>query len=305
MRKNFPAPFPFLAPCVIIVLFLTTGKDLAAPAAKGWMKTMKDQKFGPLPVLLLTLAGGIVGFFLRLRMLAVGYDAQGVQIPGSWPFVALWILSGVVVLGLVLICLGMGNRAGLEENFKAASAPGVCMMLSAAALFVCALVQLLDKPDLFTTLVSILGLGGASALAYSGYLRLSGKASGPAGMLVCLYLAALLICRFRGWSADPLLGDYCFELLAVVASMVAAYQLAGFPLGKGRRRASIFCSMAAVFFSCISLADSGWTNRLFFAAMILWQLTGCCSLAKPAPRRRKLGGCFEEAQETENGEDAT
>lgn len=121
------------------------------------------------------------------------------------------------------------------------------MMLSAAALFVCALVQLLDKPDLFTTLVSILGLGGASALAYSGYLRLSGKASGPAGMLVCLYLAALLICRFRGWSADPLLGDYCFELLAVVASMVAAYQLAGFPLGKGRRRASIFCSMAAVF----------------------------------------------------------
>ena len=89
------------------------------------------------------------------------------------------ILSGVVVLGLVLICLGMGNRAGLEENFKAASAPGVCMMLSAAALFICALVQLLDKPDLFTTLVSILGLGGASALAYSGYLRLSGKASGP------------------------------------------------------------------------------------------------------------------------------
>ena len=118
-------------------------------------------------------------------------------------------------------------------------------------------------------------------------------------------MAALLICRFRGWSADPLLGDYCFELLAVVASMVAAYQLAGFPLGKGRRRASIFCSMAAVFFSCISLADSGWTNRLFFAAMILWQLTGCCSLAKPAPRRRKLGGGFEEAQETENGEDAT
>ena len=155
---------------------------------------MKDQKFGPLPVLLLTLAGGIVGFFLRLRMLAVGYDAQGVQIPGSWPFVALWILSGVVVLGLVLICLGMGNRAGLEENFKAASAPGVCMMLSAAALFICALVQLLDKPDLFTTLVSILGLGGASALAYSGYLRLSGKASGPAGMLVCLYLAAPIPC---------------------------------------------------------------------------------------------------------------
>ena len=143
-------------------------------------------------------------------------------------------------------------------------------------------------------MVYVLGVGAAFALAFQGYLRVSGRASAPAGMLVCLYLAALLICRFRDWSKDPLLGDYCFELLACVFAMLAAYQLAGFPLGRGRRRASIFCSMAAVYFSCVSLADAGWTDRLFFAAMALWQFTGVCSLEKPVHRRRKLGGGFEE-----------
>ena len=247
---------------------------------------MKDQKFGPIPVLLLTLTGGLAGFVLRLMMLTVGYDAQGVQIPGSWPMVSLWVLSGVVLVGLALLCFGMGARSGLEENFQASP-----------------VVQLLNNPDLFSMVVYALGLGGGSALAYNGYLRLSGKVSGPAGMLVSLYLAALLICRFRGWSADPLLGDYCFQLLAVIASMVASYQLAGFPLGKGRRRASIFWSMTAVFFSCISLADPDWTGRLFFAAMVLWQLTGCCSLVRPAPRRRKLGGGFDGETTAQDGED--
>ena len=264
---------------------------------------MKDQKFGPIPVLLLTLAGGLAGFVLRLMMLTVGYDAQGVQIPGSWPMVSLWVLSGVVLIGLAALCLGMGKRAGLEENFKASPVAGAGAMVAGLVFFVCSLVQLLDKPDLFSMVVYALGLGGGSALAYNGYLRLSGKVSAPAGMLVSLYLAALLICRFRGWSADPLLGDYCFQLLAMVASMVASYQLAGFPLGKGRRRASIFWSMAAVFFSCISLADPGWIGRLFFAAMVLWQLTGCCSLLKPAPRRRKLGGGVDGEETTQDGED--
>ena len=235
---------------------------------------MKEQKFGPIPVLLLTLTGGLAGFVLRLMMLTVGYDAQGVQIPGSWPMVSLWVLSGVVLVGLALLCFGMGARSGLEENFQASPVAGTCAIVAGLAFLVHSLVQLLNNPDLFSMVVYALGLGGGSALAYNGYLRLSGKVSGPAGMLVSLYLAALLICRFRGWSADPLLGDYCFQLLAVIASMVASYQLAGFPLGKGRRRASIFWSMTAVFFSCISLADPDWTGRLFFAALVLLNLTG-------------------------------
>ena len=129
---------------------------------------MKDQKFGPIPVLLLTLAGGLAGFVLRLMMLTVGYDAQGVQIPGSWPMVSLWVLSGVVLIGLAALCLGMGKRAGLEENFKASPVAGAGAMVAGLVFFVCSLVQLLDKPDLFSMVVYALGLGGGSALAWQG-----------------------------------------------------------------------------------------------------------------------------------------
>lgn len=42
---------------------------------------MKEQKFGPLPLLGLTLGGSLAGFLLRLRMLRTGYDGLGVPIP--------------------------------------------------------------------------------------------------------------------------------------------------------------------------------------------------------------------------------
>lgn len=266
---------------------------------------MKEQKIGPLPLPLLTLAGGVVGFFLRQRMLTVGYDAKGVQLAGSWPYIGLWVLTSVVLAALAALCLYMGDRSSYEENFKPSPVAGGCAIGAGAALFACSVIQLLDKPDVFSVIVNVLGLGGASALAMNGYLRLSGKSSAPAGMLVSLYLAAWLVARFRGWSTDPLLGDYCFELLACVFAMLAAYQLAGFPIGKGRRRASLFCSMAAVYFCLISLADPDWAGRLFFLAVALWLFTGSCTLNKPAPRRRKLGGGFVEPEEPAEQGDAT
>lgn len=256
---------------------------------------MKKQTIGPVPVLGLTLAGGAVGIFLRLRMLSMGYDGQGIQIPNSWPYVTLWVLSGLFLLGLALLCRRMGDRASYEENFSASPLAAVGAFLGAVGLLACSTVKLLGNPDVFDLIVNILGLAAASALAVSGYLRLSGRQSAPALMVVSLYLATWLVSQFRRWSADPQLGDYCFQLLACVFAMLASYQLAGFPLKRGRRRAAIFCTMATVFFCLISLVDGAvWP---FYAAIALWLLTGGCSLSRPAPRRRKLGGGYAAEQE--------
>lgn len=255
---------------------------------------MKEQKFGPAPVLGVTLGCGLVGFLLRMRMLAVGYDQLGVQVTGSWPYVCLWILSALTLGGLVFLCHGMGQRASMAENLPASLTAAVGGMVAGVMLFVCCLVTILDKPDVFDTLVCALGLAAGALLAIQGYLRREGKASGPVGMGLTLFLALWLVSRFRGWSRDPLLGDYCFQLLACVCAMLASFRLAGFPLEKGRRRSCIFWSMATVYFCCICLADGGVANRLFFTAMALWFVTGSCTLNRPARPRRKLGGGFAE-----------
>lgn len=78
---------------------------------------MKDQKIGPLPIPVLVLVGGLAGFFLRLQMLAVGYDSQGVQITGSWPYVSLWVLSGLVLIGLARSVPGHGKALRLGGKF--------------------------------------------------------------------------------------------------------------------------------------------------------------------------------------------
>lgn len=258
---------------------------------------MKEQKFGPLPLLALTLAGSIAGFFLRIAMLRNGYDELGVQITGSLPYVILWVLTFLVLGGLGVLCSFMGNRNGLEENLTPSLPAAVGGALGGILLFASCLMGLLRKPDLFDTLVYSLGLAASALLVMNAWLRRSGKANAPAGLVMVLFLALYLVSRFRDWSRDPLLGDYCFELLACVFAMLAAFRLAGFPLNRGRRRSCLFWSLATVYCSIVSLADPD--NRLFFGAMALWLLTGTCTLLRPAPRRRKLGGGYvdEEAKD--------
>lgn len=248
---------------------------------------MNEQKFGPMPIPALAVGGGAAGFILRLLMLKTGYDAEGIQISGSFPFVSLWILSALVLAGLAYLCLGMGRRCEYSKNFHPCLICGGCGLVAGVMLFVSRLIALLSVADSFDTIVAALGLAGGLSLCVRSALRCRGKAWLAMDMTVAMSLAAILIARFRHWTSDPLLGDYCFQLLANVCSMLAAYYLGGFCLDKGKRRISIFFSMSAVFFSMISLADGGLGNLLFNGAMILFLLSGCCSLRKPArPHRR-------------------
>lgn len=254
---------------------------------------MKEQKFGPMPVLALTAAAGLMGFFLRRAMLSLGYDALGVQISGHWTYICLWVLSALTLGCLFFLCRGMGDRSSMEDNLKPSLLSGICGILAGVLLLVCCLMGLLEQPGTLDMVVCAVGLAAGLCMALGGWLRISGQANGPAGLVITVFLAMWLIRHFRAWSSDPLLGDYCFRLLAVICSMIASLQLAGFPLGMGKRRACMFYSMAAVFFCCISLADGGAQNLLFYGSMGLWLLTGSCTLTRPR-RRRKLGGGFVE-----------
>ena len=95
-----------------------------------------------------------------------------------------------------------------------------------------------------------------------------------------------LISRFRHWSSDPLLGDYCFKLLACVCVMLAAYHMAGFPLNQGNRGRTIYFTMTGLYFCFLSLGDGGLMEGLFYGGLALWLLLGGCTLQKPIHRHR-------------------
>ena len=74
-------------------------------------------------------------------------------------------------------------------------------------------------------------------------------------MIASVYLVVRLIVCFQEWNIDPSVHDYCFQLLAAICCMLAAFQLAGFSFDKGKRRMSLFWSLSAVVFCGISAAD--------------------------------------------------
>ena len=220
------------------------------------------QKFGPLPLLTLSLGLGGVGLYLRTLML------NGQQ----WAYPGLWVLSVPAA---------------------------VAMFLGAGAVFSSFLILLLGATDAFNIALYTLGLVGSVAMGIQAGYRYKGKVSAPAVMVATLALAGGLLVRFRLWSKDPLLGDYCFQLFAGVLGMLAVFNLTGFAFDKGRRKITLFYSHAAIMLCLISLPDSGLENKLFYGGLTLWLLAGCCTRKKPAAPRRKLGGGLVEEEQPE------
>ncbi len=238
---------------------------------------MKKETISPSVLLIPAVLGGFAGFMLRLYMLA-DYD---------WAYPVLWIVSGMVMLLLLFGASRMGKDGSMESNltsapvFKGGISPVIPMLFGAVCLGAASVMGLLNYGDGFDAAAAALGLISAACLGVQAFLRREGSASPAAGMVIALALAVDLISRFRHWSSDPLVSDYCFQLLACLFSMLAAFHLAGFPLGQGKRRTTIFMSFSAVFFCLICLADGGLDSRLHYGGLAVWLLGGGCVLRQP------------------------
>ncbi|MBE6928121.1 MAG: hypothetical protein E7467_06500 [Ruminococcaceae bacterium] len=102
-------------------------------------------------------------------------------------------------------------------------------------------------------------------------------------MCLSLYLIVRLIVRFQAWNTDPSVHDYCYALLANIATMLASFHIAGFSFDKGKRRMSLFWLMCSALFCSITLADTfydGDLGELFVhLALLLCSIGNCLQLA--------------------------
>ena len=105
-----------------------------------------------------------------------------------------------------------------------------------------------------------------------------------------VYLIVRLIVNFQKWSTDPSLNDFVYHLFAAISCMLAAFQLAGFSFGKGKRRITLFWSLCAVYFSAISIVDClcGRANDALLLTMAASSLQLLCNPAQNEPEEEAL-----------------
>lgn len=241
--------------------------------------------------LLTALLGAIAFAGLRYYQLWRCTDEAGLLIPGSpvvWCFAALGV---IVILALVLLLVRLEKQPGTDLCFRGSMIWNLLSAAAGAALMcACALYSL--KTPLNDTLRIILytvGVAASALLVISDGLHMWGKKSHLLLYLIpTLFLAGKLIIDFKQWSCDPNVIDFCFKLLASVTGLLACFNLSGFPIGLGKRRATMFFCLLAFIFCSMTVSDyllgvSCSTRELiFFAALGVWCLMQALQLLFPA-----------------------
>ena len=222
-------------------------------------------------ILILTAAAALIGAVIRFQQLQLELLPDGSLAEGSYRHIFLIILSAVLAGGLILLILPLSDRDKWEQVFSSHPLPNALLILSAAGLALgsglfwlngsqTAVPRMTQSPELSAALIKLLPpLGILSAVcvaAFAVMCVLKKKPSPIFYMAVSVYLILRLIVHFQAWNTDPSVHDYCFKLLASICCMLGAFQLAGFSFEKGHRRITVFWTLCAVVFSCVSLPDA-------------------------------------------------
>lgn len=181
-----------------------------------------------LPIICLLFALGTIVIFWRLERHTEWSRSMGAPMP------AMMLFCAAALLGIGNILLWYNGQT--PASIYVASAP--------------------EFAEFLTDLLPPLGIIAAICMgffAYRCYMRQPPHAL--LYMCVSLYLVIRLIVCFQAWNTDPSIHDYCYALLANIFAMLGTFHVAGFSLGKGKRRMCLFCLMCSIIFCSITIAD--------------------------------------------------
>lgn len=245
---------------------------------------------------LAALLGGGVGFALRKWQLATGFEADtGLAIPGAPAAMAVAACSALAVLALLLLCRGEAKTLAWEPAFAAGKQNSLAitaLILAAMLLLASGGVEIITHSvngELFyegttafaratsrilAALRIVLGIGALPCvfLWARAIFRGEGGKENLAALEPCLLYCVWLISTYQTRSADPVVQDYLYEVLAIVASLLGLYFIAGHSFGNGKPRRAVFFCLTGTYFSLVTLADGhplADTFRHLFAVLYL------------------------------------
>lgn len=246
--------------------------------------------------LALTFLGGGAGFALRRWQLATGFEGEtGLAIPGAPAAMAVAGCSAVVVLGLLILCRRGEKTLSWETAFAAGrqnSLAVTAMVLGAMLLLASGGVEMVTRSinGVFTvegstrfaratalvlsTLRILLGIGALPCvfLWARAVFRGEGGQECLSVLEPCVLYCVWLISTYQDRSADPVVQDYLYEVLAIVTALLGLYFIAGHAFNNGKPRRAVFFCLAGAYFSLVTLADGHMladTFRHLFAVLYL------------------------------------
>ncbi len=230
-----------------------------------------EQKLSRTSVMATTVVLAIAAYFLRLNQLAVAFDAVGNK-TGKGVALFNWVTAAALLL------FGLYSRS-LKGRKKYAAIAGQSMPvavvggLAALMMAISGVLLLLHSTQQGDWMVAAGSILTALCWAAAAALRYRGKRI-HAGLFIlpAVFYIVELVFRFRFWTRDPIILDYCYDLAALICVMCAVFHLGSFAFDKGVRRLTVFFSMCGVFFCAAAMADASGAEVLGYGAAILWLL---------------------------------
>lgn len=222
---------------------------------------MKNRKWIPL----LALLSGLVCAGLRWLLFRNHTDALGLLKTGTLVETGIFLLTG-----LCLVLFALAARRGWAGENKLA-APG--QVLGGLGIFLTALTHSGQMAGAVGTLWKILGLVAGICLIVQGVCTLK-KRKVPflLPLAVCVFFLLHLIDNYRGWSSQPQLQKYLFDLLGILSLTFFSYCDAARKVSLGKPKTRIFAGLCAVYF-CLAAIPGTPEFTVLYALCALWALT--------------------------------
>lgn len=223
---------------------------------------MKNRKWIPL----LALLSGLVCAGLRWLLFRNHTDALGLLETGTLVETGIFLLTG-----LCLVLFALAARRGWEAGENKLAAPG--QVLGGLGIFLTALTHFGQMAGPVGTLWKILGLVAGICLIVQGVCTLKQrKVPFLLPLAVCVFFLLHLIDNYRGWSSQPQLQKYLFDLLASLSLTFFSYCDAARKVSLGKPKTRIFSGLCAVYF-CLAAIPGTPEFTVLYALCALWALT--------------------------------
>lgn len=245
-----------------------------------------EQKLGRVKVMLVTIAAAAAAYGLRLCQLNTMYDETGLVKAGSGKGILTWLCLGMV-LAWAVYAFFLRPR----KKYAAIASPGrgvfAASLIGAAGVALGSVALIVDLQKQTDLLLAAFGLVTALCWVVIALDRLR-RRTAPAVlfMIPALFFAVKLIFEFRNWSRDPMILDYCFDLLALICVMCASFHLGGFCFDAGRRRITAFFCGCGVIFGAAAMAGGMIREFCMTGGGMVWLLANLWLLLRPARKSR-------------------